>query len=95
LREARRIAIPLRMAHGHDNDEVTLERLERALALAAYIVVRYGKVYAPILERLEREVEAARKDDPVVRARKVLESYTDRGGLNAMRLSSSNLLSSE
>jgi len=31
-------------------------------------------VFAPILERLEREVEAVRRNDPVDRARRILES---------------------
>jgi len=53
---------------------VSLERLERALAKAALVVVMYGEVFAPILERLEREVEAVRRNDPVDRARRILES---------------------
>ena len=83
------------MSNVDDNGEVTLERLERALAIVAYVVVQHGKVYAPILERLEREVEAARRDDPVLRARKLLAAYTDDGGLKAMPLSNACLISSE
>lgn len=83
------------MSNAHDNDEVTLERLERALAIVAYAVVQYGRVYAPILERLEREVEAARRDDPLLRAQKLLAAYTDNGALKAMPLSNACLISSE
>jgi hypothetical protein len=38
-----------------------LAELEQALTAAAHIVLRYGDVYAPIMERLEREVEEARR----------------------------------
>lgn len=53
-----------------------VERLERALVVAAYIVVRHGPVYAPLVDRLERELEAARRDDPVDRARRILERFS-------------------
>jgi hypothetical protein len=94
LREARRIVISLRMGHGHDNDGVTLEELEDALKVVAYAVMRFGNVYAPIMERLEREVEAARRDDPRLRARRILEDYTLVGARNAMRLSHSSFTAS-
>jgi hypothetical protein len=68
-----------------------IERLERALALAAYIVLRHGPVYAPYIDRLERELEAARRDDPIERAKRILEIYTVEGGRNAMRSSHSRL----
>ena len=32
---------------------VTVERLERALRIVAYVVLRHGDVYAPILDRLQ------------------------------------------
>lgn len=83
------------MSNAGNNGEVSLERLERALAVVAYIVVRHGNVYAPILERLEREVEAARRNDPTVRAQRILEAYTAVGGLNTMRLSHTAFCSSE
>lgn len=50
-------------------------RLERALVLAAYVVLRHGDVYAPYLDRLEKELEAARADDPAARAKAVLDRY--------------------
>lgn len=66
--------------------EVSIERLERALALCAYLVVLDGPQLAPIFDRLERELAAAReKEDTVIRAKRLLESYRDRGGLKAIR----------
>jgi hypothetical protein len=63
---------------------VTIERLERALAVAAYIVTRDGPKAVPIFERLERELAAMRADqDAIGRAKKLLESYGAPGGLNA------------
>ncbi len=60
-----------------------VDRLERALVVAAYIVVRYGAVYAPYVDRLEAELEAARKGDAAARARRILARYAagveDRG----------------
>ena len=60
-----------------------IDRLERALVLAAYIVVRHGPVYAPYIDRLERELEAARQNDPMVRARRILETYAVDGSAHA------------
>lgn len=54
-----------------------LERLERALAVVAYVVVKHGAVYAPILER---ELETARTSAPVERARNLLQRYIEDGG---------------
>ena len=59
-----------------------VERIERALMLAAYVVVRHGPAYAPLLDRLERELEAARQNDPNARARRILEAY----GCSQMRV---------
>ena len=72
-----------------------IEELERALALAAYIVLRHGAVYAPYIDRLERELEAARRNDPAARAQRILETYTVDGGRKAIRSSHSRLCSSE
>jgi hypothetical protein len=72
-----------------------IERLERALALAAYIVLRHGPIYAPYIDRLERELETARRNDPSERAKRILETYTGEGGRNAIRSSHSRLCSSD
>lgn len=67
------------------NNEVTLERLRAALVLAAYVVARHGDVYAPILDRLEKEYkEAEAKGRPIDRARRILEAYTFDGGRKAI-----------
>jgi hypothetical protein len=62
-----------------------VERLERALVLAAYIVLRHGPVYAPYIDRLERELEVARRNDPTERAKRILATYAVDGTPNAMR----------
>jgi hypothetical protein len=62
----------LRFADFPDAPLGMIERLERALALAGYIVLRHGLVHAPYIDRLERELEAARRDDPTKRARRIL-----------------------
>ena len=72
-----------------------IERLERALVLAAYIVVTHGPRFAPYVERLEKELEAARRDDPVARAQRILLGYTREGGSNTIRLSQSRFSSSD
>ncbi|MEW6124434.1 MAG: hypothetical protein AB1698_17610 [Pseudomonadota bacterium] len=55
-----------------------IERIEGALVVAAYLVVRHGPKFAPIVERLERELEAARREDPVARAQRILENFRER-----------------
>ena len=52
-----------------------IERIERALVLAAYVVVKHGPVYAPLLDRLETELQAARRNDPTELARRILKDY--------------------
>ena len=57
-------------------EPVTIERLERALAIAARVVMLDGPIAVPLFERLERELAAMRADqDAVGRAKKLLESY--------------------
>ena len=72
-----------------------VERLERALVLAVQIVLQHGAVYAPYIDRLEIELEKARKTDPTERAKRILERYTVDGDENAMRLSHSRLCSKD
>jgi hypothetical protein len=55
--------------------EITIERLERALAFCAYLVVRDGPVVTPIFESLERDLAAKRQtQDTVGRAKRLLET---------------------
>jgi hypothetical protein len=77
------------------NDRGLIERLERALALAAQIVLRHGATYAVYLDRLERELEMARQNDQTERARRILANYTDDGDRKAMRSSQSRLCSKD
>ncbi|WP_210168364.1 hypothetical protein [Hyphomicrobium sulfonivorans] len=56
-----------------------VERLEHGVAQMAYIVLRHGKVYAPLLERLEGALDAAR-NGPEARARRILEDYMAKHG---------------
>lgn len=38
-----------------------LQSLEKKLAVLAYIVLRHGEAYVPLLDRLEEEIEEVRK----------------------------------
>jgi hypothetical protein len=55
------------------NYPVTIERLEAALVIVARAVVLDGPIYAPLFDRLEREIAALRAaDDAVARAQRYL-----------------------
>jgi hypothetical protein len=57
------------------SEPVTVARLERALALTAYLLVRDGPVVAPLLESLERDLAAMRRQaNTVARAKRLLEN---------------------
>lgn len=73
-------------ASADDRRRSLVERLEHALVLVAYIVLRHGPIYAPYIDRLERELEAARQNDPTERAKRILETYAAKGDTNAARL---------
>jgi hypothetical protein len=65
-------------------DDVTLERLERALAAISYAILLDGPIYAPILDRLEREIAAMHANEDVVsRARQHLERFQDQAAAAA------------
>jgi len=58
----------------HQHELVTLDRLLRARAAVAYAMTLDGAGYAPVFERLEREIAAMRAaDDVMARARRCLE----------------------
>jgi hypothetical protein len=63
---------------------LSLETLDQFVAIAAYAVVNYGEDYAPLLERWEHERELARQEQPMTKARRILEAYTRSGGTNAI-----------
>jgi hypothetical protein len=58
---------------------VTKARLERGLVTLAYIVTRHGPQYAPLFDRVERELIAINS------GQRVLDAYTVDGGLKAIR----------
>jgi hypothetical protein len=83
------------MVQANGNDDVTLEELETALKITAYCLLRVGPVIAPVLERLEREVATARRDDPRERARRILEGCRMREEAIAMPRSPQRLITIE
>ena len=68
-------------------DDIDEIRLERALTLTAFLVVKHGPVLAPIFDRLERELLdlRARQRDPMDRARRYLMAHTIETPLKAIR----------
>lgn len=63
--------------HAPSEAPVTLQEIEEAMVYVAYLVEKYGDAYAPVLDRLEREFEAARrKEQPRDKARRILEQHT-------------------
>lgn len=64
---------------------VTIERLERALAVVSYAITLDGAIYGPILDRLEREIAELRAGDDVVsRARRNLRRLQDQAALRTL-----------
>lgn len=56
----------------------SIAKLERCLAVAAYLVVRHGDAYASTFERLEREVEQRRLGNRE-RAQRILAALPQNG----------------
>lgn len=57
--------------------QIDAERIERALPVMAYIVLRHGEQYGPLLEWMEEELENARKGDTYRhRAERILAGLT-------------------
>ncbi|UGA46694.1 hypothetical protein HU230_0011900 [Bradyrhizobium quebecense] len=56
---------------------ITEEQLLDAIALVSEVIILHGVKYAPLLDRLEQELEALRSyDDPISRARRHLARRT-------------------
>jgi hypothetical protein len=71
------------------SEPVTIERLERGLAILAYCIERDGPVVVPLFERLERELAALRQtQDTVGRAKRLLENLRSSVGLATSALPS-------
>lgn len=63
----------------------TVERLRRAQVTIAYVVLRYGPAYAPLFDRIERELAAAERADTVAnRARRILQDQCVELTVNAI-----------
>lgn len=57
--------------------QLSADRIERALPVMAYIVLRHGEQYGPLLEWMEEELENARKGDTYRhRAERILAGFT-------------------
>ena len=69
---------PIVSKQSNHDDELTVERLERALFTVSQVVAIHGPVYAPIMRRIERELELAREGDPVKRSHFNLEKLRAR-----------------
>jgi hypothetical protein len=68
----------------YHREDLTIERLERALAAISYAILLDGPVYAPVLNRLEREIAALRASEDVVsRAQQYLEQFRDQAAAAA------------
>ena len=52
---------------------VTEAQLLADIELISEIIIEHGEKYAPLLDRLEQELEKRRRDDPISRARRHLE----------------------
>jgi hypothetical protein len=64
---------------------VIIERIERALVVLAYFIELDGDVHVPMYEKFEAELaELKKKEDTKARARKLLLSYANAGGLKAI-----------
>jgi hypothetical protein len=65
-----------------DTEPVTVERIERALAIVARCVVLDGDIYLQLYESLERDLDALRvKQDVLSRVHQRAATYKVDGGL--------------
>jgi hypothetical protein len=73
----------------------TMERLERALLLLAYLIERDGDDYLPLYEKLENHLKELRSCEGTKdRARRLLHSYSRTGQGNEIRSKNFSLSSS-
>jgi len=70
----------------NQRQETMIERLERALVLSAYTVARHGTTYAAYIDRLERELKIARRDDAIERSWRILRTYSLKHYVNVRRI---------
>ncbi len=55
---------------------MSVEELAAYRAFVAWLVLEYGSAYVPIFDRVERDYAEALRGDPLLRARKVLETVS-------------------
>lgn len=59
------------------HSQMSIERLEKAVHAMAYIVLRHGEAYGPLLERLADELDERRRAPTAsARARDILAAMT-------------------
>jgi hypothetical protein len=76
---------PRPMSRTEHDRLTTIERIERALVVLAYFIELDGDVHVPMHEKFEAELaELKKKEDTKTRARKLLLSYANAGGLKAI-----------
>jgi hypothetical protein len=74
-----------KMSADRNNPPPMIERMERALVLLAYFIELDGDVHIPMYEKFEAELKELKdRRDTKARARSLLLSYSDSGGLKAI-----------
>lgn len=61
---------------------ITEAQLLADIALVSEIILEHGEKYAPLLDRLEQELEACRRGAPMIRAQRHLERSAANAGRN-------------
>jgi hypothetical protein len=81
-----RIRSSVKMAAYQNDLPPMIERIERALLLLAYFIELDGDIHLPMYEKFEAELnDLKNKRDTKARARNLLLSYSEAGGLKAIR----------
>jgi hypothetical protein len=84
------------MAVHEQEQDVLIERIERALVLLACFIEMDGDVHVPMYEKFEAELEALRrKESTKDRARRLLASYNRSGARKAIDSKNLSLSSSD
>lgn len=74
------------MSVANDDRLSLIERMERALLMLAYLIELDGDVHLPMYEKFEAELkELKARQDVKARARNLLSTYREVGGLKAIR----------
>jgi len=74
------------MSVANDDKLSLIERIERALLMLAYLIELDGDVHVPLYEKFEAELkELKARQDARARAKHLLSTYREAGGLKAIR----------